>query len=57
VSIDGCELRNVAIMGTHEQIEILRAGFRDGQATDTVSPPPFYSSLDRPDLPPEADGR
>lgn len=53
VVIDACEFRNVAFIGTHEQIEILRAGIRGGQATETISPPPFYSQLTREDLPPD----
>lgn len=51
VHIDGCEFRNVAFIGTHEQIEILRAGIADGKPSDTISPPPFYSQLNREDLP------
>jgi hypothetical protein len=53
VQIDACEFRNVAFIGTHEQIEILRAGIRDGSATTTISPPPFYAQLNREDLPPD----
>lgn len=52
VRIDGCEFQEIAFIGTAEQIAVLRAGIRDGQASDTISPPPFYSQLGREDLPP-----
>ena len=51
MTIEHCEFRNVAFVGTHEQIEVLRAGIRDGLATATVSPPAFYAALSRDDLP------